>query len=660
MDSPPEQSSNTVPWRHSLRTRVVVGGGVIQALLLLGLALLLYLGARGELLHNSRKETAGLAQQTARGLQAVLDSVQVSGRILAANVGAAGRQPFALRSLLLGTLSGDGDIAGATVIIEPGAFKDAQEAFVWHVERNGDRLKDLGNADLAVDYRGTGWYRRTLADDVAWWSEPYADGDVGTRWLTTYNLPLHLPGDAAGTSKPIGMVSVDVPVGRLQAIVRELPASTGLQARLLSPEGMFVIHPDPSVALRRNVAVQVERRRPDLKPLAEAAAAHRPLSFQHTAADGGRFTTHAIPVGDTGWTFALSASEDFMLVGLNRVARVTAAVATLGLLAWLVLTARFARALSRPIEDITDSAQHFQRGEFDYPLRHLEREDEVGVMARALDAARTSIGTQMTQIEQMTAARERMQSELEIAREIQQAMLPSGRTFDRAHSHLEAFALLEPAKTVGGDFYHFFETEPGLLWFAIGDVSDKGVPAALFMARAVSVLEIAARRSTRPDTILSLAALRLAENNDTCMFATLLCGLIELDSGEYRLASAGHEPPLLVDADGSVTPLPLQSGPPLGIEPEASFPVLSGRMTAGQTLLGYTDGVTDALDPQQRSYGVERLARALRSGRSASEQCLAVSGELRRFIGDADAFDDVTLLAIRLRQEPSSAESASR
>lgn len=650
MESPSQQRFDTVSWRHSLRTRVLAAGVVIQAALLFGLALLLYLGARAELLHNSRKETAGLAQQTARGLQATLESVQVSGRILAANVAATGHQPFALRSLLLGTLSGDGDIAGASVILEPGAFKDAREAFVWHVERVGDRIKDKGNAELSFDYRDTAWYRRTLADDVAWWSEPFPDRSVGNHWLATYNLPLHLPGDAAG-ARPIGMVSVDVPIARLQAIVRELPASTGLQAFLISPEGLFVLHPDPTVALRRNVALQAARRRPDLQPLAAAAAAHRPAAFQHVDPDGGRFITHVVPVGDTGWTFALSASEDFMLAGLNRVAQVSAIAALIGLLVWLALSARFARALSRPIEDITDSAQHFRRGEFDYPLQHLERADEVGVMARAFDAARTSIGTQMTQIAQMTAARERMQSELEIAREIQQAMLPSGRTFDRAQSHLEAFALLEPAKTVGGDFYHFFETEPGLLWFVIGDVSDKGVPAALFMARAVTVLEVAARRHhAAPDDILVAASARLAENNVTCMFATVLCGLIDVDSGIWSLASAGHEPPLLLHADGRREVLPLESGPPLGIEAQDGYPVAHGRIEAGQTLLGYTDGVTDALDRDGRGYGLERLLAALQPELGAAAQCQSLLADLRRFTGsETEPFDDITLLAIRLR-----------
>lgn len=142
----------------------------------------------------------------------------------------------------------------------------------------------------------------------------------------------------------------------------------------------------------------------------------------------------------------------------------------------------------------------------------------------------------------------------------------------------------------------------------VGDVSDKGVPAALFMARAVSVLEIAARRHTRPDAILIAASTRLAENNEPCMFATVLCGVINVVSGEYWLASAGHEPPLLIDLDGTVRPLPLETGAPLGIEPQLAYPVLQGRMSAELNAAGLY---------RWRDRGDGRTRRQLRAGAAA-------------------------------------------
>nr|WP_228729128.1 MULTISPECIES: SpoIIE family protein phosphatase [Xanthomonas] len=647
---PPQTSvAARMPWRRSLRMRVLLAATAVLVALLTVLGTVFYLGARAELVEAARTEVDGLTEQTARSLAALLDSVQVSGRTLAASSSGVGLQPFNLRALLLATLTGDPDIGAARLIIAPRTQKAGDSGFVWYVHRSGTRIAEKSALELGYDYRAMPWYLRTQREGRAWWSEPYLDANGGGLY-TSYNLPLRRPGDAPDTA-PVGMVSVDLPLQHLREIIDQLPRDIGIQTMLLSPEGLLVFSPDPALNLRHSLTAYVARSRPDLRPLQRAVAAGQPISFSHTAPDGERFLTHSAAVGRSGWTFVLSASEGYVLAGLNWLAAWVALAALLGALVWWWLMRRITRKLTRPIEELTDTAEHFRRGEFEYPLQHIERDDEVGVMARAFDSARDAIRHHIAEIGEMTAARERMHSELQIAREIQQAMLPSGRTFDRASSHLETCAWLEPAKAVGGDFYHFVETEPGLLWFVVGDVSDKGVPAALFMARAVSVLEIAARRYTRPDAILIAASTRLAENNETCMFATVLCGLINVVSGDYWLASAGHEPPLLIDIDGKARPLPLETGAPLGIEPQESYPVLQGRMSAGQTLLGYTDGVTEAMDERGASYGLERLLTALHPRRSAAAQCKAVIANIARFTGTADPYDDITLLAIRLRQE---------
>ena len=206
---------------------------------------------------------------------------------------------------------------------------------------------------------------------------------------------------------------------------------------------------------------------------------------------------------------------------MHRLDRIALAVALASLVALLValwLVRRYSSALAEPIEKLTDSAHDFSQGRFDQPIPYVQRDDEVGVMARAFDAARDSIRDQMHEIGQMASARQKLESELSIARDIQQSMLSAGRGFDTGHMHVEAHALLEPATAVGGDFYQFSELEPGVMWFVVGDVSDKGIPAALFMARTLTVLEQMARRHGTPDRILSFASIRLAENNETCTF----------------------------------------------------------------------------------------------------------------------------------------------
>ena len=639
-----------VRWRDSLRTRMVLWSSVINAGLLLLTALAFYLGARALIVQNARAEADSLARQTVRSLEATLESVQVSGRTLAASATGVGAQPANLRSLLVASLAGDPDIAGAMIIVEPGLLPGDADGFTWYIRRDGARLVEQSVADLGYDYKVMPWYQRTVSAAGPWWGEPYANAATAGEFFATYNLPLRPPG-AAADAPAVGMVSLDVPLERLAALVGGLNGA-GLRPMLFSPEGLAVVHPDPEVQMRRSAAELVgQPGGEDLAPLAAAIATRTAASFESRDADGEVLATLVMPVADSAWTFALATSDQHFLHRLDRVALAVALASLLALLVALWLARRYSGAIAAPIEQLTDSAHHFSEGDFDYPLPYVERGDEVGVMARAFDAARGSIKEQMHEIGVMAGARQKLESELSIARDIQQSMLPAGRAFDTGHMHVEAHALLEPASEVGGDFYQFSELEPGVLWFAIGDVSDKGIPAALFMARTLTVLEQQARRHGSPEKILAAASVRLAENNETCMFATVLCGRLDVASGRLRLASAGHEPPLLLQADGSAALLAVPAGSPLGFEPSDNFPLYEGTLAAGATLLGYTDGVTEAFDLEHRAYGSERLLRVLRAGDNAEAACQRVLEDVRRHAGQAPQSDDITILAISRRRD---------
>ncbi|MDH5835085.1 SpoIIE family protein phosphatase [Luteimonas kalidii] len=647
MDRDPTPSID-LRWHHSLRTRMALWSGLLNAVLVLATTLAFYLGARMLVVHNARVEAQALTRQGALNLEAILDSVQVSGRTLAAGATGVGAQPLHLRSLLLASLAGDPDIAGAMIIVEPGRLAPDDPGFTWYIRRDGERLVERSVQDLGYDYRAMPWYVRTLQSTGAWWSEPYANAATAGADFTTYNLPLRLHGDGA-LAPALGMVSLDVPVARLlDGLLQSTPDEAGLQPMLFSPGGLAVLHPDPELRMRQRLEVLVENGRADLVPLAQAQARGETVEFEHEdPASGESFLTQAAPVGDSGWTFATSASESFILRQLREVAQWVALIGLLALLPALVLVRRYTGRLLQPIEDLTESARHFASGEFDYPLPHIGRRDEVGVMARAFNTARGSIKRQLREIEAMAGARQKLESELGIAREIQQSMLPHARMIEHGGMRMDLCAVLEPAKAVGGDFYQFSELDGGALWFSIGDVSDKGVPAALFMARTATVLEGQARRLGSPGAILAAASGRLVEGNETCMFATVLCGRLEIDSGRCLLASAGHDAPVLVHADGRIETLALEAGPPLGFEVFDGFVVRESWLPEGATLVAWTDGITEAFDADDTGYGDERLHRALVPGEAADQTCRRLLQDVQHFVAGAAQSDDITVLAIR-------------
>lgn len=640
--------AGVVHWRHSLRTRIALWSGLINIVLILLLAMVTAWFARREIFEDARRDTVASAQEAAERLNYSLDGVAVTTRGVSDMVANSNLDPEELTTMLRAMVRATPGCAGGLVALEPGP--GLPQAYVRYVGADG---RDRDFIADGFDYRAQGWYQRTLSAPDGWWSEPYRNHTAGDVWMVTYNRPLRPSGRGVMTR---GMVSLDIPLAVLSEHFESLAHLPGWRVSLVAPAGTLAANPDVSVEDNLTLEQFIRRSgRVDLLPAAEAARLRQPLHLTHTDALSGetRFTVIE-PVGKSGWSLLVAQSYGLILDRLNRALMLLLGVGAVLALLCTLLVRKLAKRISLPVESIAASAATLAQGQYDRPVPFCRRPDEVGLMARTLEYARTSIQQQLRAIEEMGAARQKLESELAIAREIQLAMLPPGRVIDRDDRHLEAFGVLEPAKAVGGDFYGFIDGDDDGLWFAVGDVSDKGVPAALFMARTVTVLEVAARSGGTPSQVLAEASARLVVGNDTCMFATVLIGRIDVRSGQCALASAGHDAPVLLHADGRSELLPIASGPPLGFEITAEFPVWHGRLPPGATLVAYTDGVTEAFDPQQQAFGMERLLAGLRAELSAQQQCEQLIARVHAFAHPAAQSDDITVLAMRLRQDPRS------
>jgi sigma-B regulation protein RsbU (phosphoserine phosphatase) len=244
-------------------------------------------------------------------------------------------------------------------------------------------------------------------------------------------------------------------------------------------------------------------------------------------------------------------------------------------------------------------------------------------------------------------ARQKLENELDVARGLQRSMLANER-FALPGGDGALAALLRPARAVGGDLYDYSLLDGNKLLLVLGDVSDKGVAAALFMVRALTLLRSFAPKVPDPGNLLSLVNVALCRDNDTFMFVTLACCIIDLETMQWSFASGGHEPPLVL-GQGDPYFLELEAGPALGLLDDAVFPVHRGQLAPGSTLLLYTDGVTEAEDSSQDCYGTERLLRAAEKLKSASPGDLVegISADVVEFVGCYEQSDDLTMLALR-------------
>jgi serine phosphatase RsbU (regulator of sigma subunit) len=245
---------------------------------------------------------------------------------------------------------------------------------------------------------------------------------------------------------------------------------------------------------------------------------------------------------------------------------------------------------------------------------------------------------------------ERLHQELELARDIQMSFLPS--RFDGfAGNDPELFAKVHPAREMSGDLYDFFPLPDGRLAFFIGDVSGKGMPAALFMVAVRTLIRHLTPSASSPADLLTRLHKALATDNPTNLFVTLLHGVYDARGGAVVLARGGHPPPLLRRANGMVEALSLHPGTLVG-SPILDLQAADTRLTLrpGETLIGYTDGFTEAFAPDREMFGVERLCEALGGPRTALplEECAAhASAAVKRFTGQEEQQDDQTLLLLR-------------
>jgi phosphoserine phosphatase RsbU/P len=210
-------------------------------------------------------------------------------------------------------------------------------------------------------------------------------------------------------------------------------------------------------------------------------------------------------------------------------------------------------------------------------------------------------------------------------------------------------AALRPAKAVGGDFFNFELIKDDQLFFVIGDVSGKGVHAALFMAIANTLIQTAVRTGLKPDEVLGVANRQLSRNNEACMFVTVFCGVVDLGSGALTFANGGHDPPYLVDHAQRVTQVEQGSGPLLGLNPDAEYSSQTLRLEPGDVLFLYTDGVTEAMDRDGRFFGESRLRSYLGNRRNPTEREIVdgILDQLEAFADGAPQSDDITVLALR-------------
>ena len=291
--------------------------------------------------------------------------------------------------------------------------------------------------------------------------------------------------------------------------------------------------------------------------------------------------------------------------------------------------------------DMQNIRTAMNRGAFDFVTKPLDFDDLKVTIERTL--------RHMVQWREALSSRDKLvalQNELDVANKIQQSVLPTG--FPSSESY-EVAANMQPARNVGGDFFDIMRLENRRLGLAVADVSDKGVPAALFMMSSITQLKGAAIGIGEPGGVLSEVNDLLNEDNETAMFVTVLYAVYNPESGVITYANGGHNPPVIIHTDGSSTMLPMTGGIALGVAPGFRYEQSTFNLGPGETIVLYTDGVTEAMNAHGDEFGVDRLRQLFEGAppRHPKEAVDAILEAVHAFAGDTPQSDDITCLTLR-------------
>jgi sigma-B regulation protein RsbU (phosphoserine phosphatase) len=642
LSSPPTRGFRSLTARLIVWTLLAVGG-VYFATLAVSNAL-----ARRMAMAAAEREAVNETEAAVSRVEDLLHSIEERTLALGEALSVLGPRDADVDPLLRRFVQGNRDLYGAAIAWVPGPGGE-RRALYYHWAAGGEsRLLAANLASESYRYWERPWFEGPLAAGGPLWTEPYRDEGGGDASMVTFSVPFGGPGGA-----PAGVVTADVRLQRLDSIVKEVELGEGGFGLVLSRSGVVIAASQgrASAAPRAVLEEASPGNRARLEPIVKKMVAGE-KGFARVEIEGVPFRLTYRPLSRAGWSLAALYPEEEFLAEVGRLRIVQGLLALGGLLLLVLVVVVLSRRLTRPLGALAASADQIARGDLDAELPPVESRDEVGALAGAFLHMRDALKEYIRNLQETTAAKERLESELKVARRIQSDMLPRPVAGGRDEG-FELGATLVSARQVGGDLYDHF-LDAGRVFFLVGDVSGKGIAAALFMARAKTVFETVASREADPAALLATVNRSLCRDNDAGMFVTAVAGVLDLASGDLAFSVAGHEPPVLVPAEGVPELVPVEGGRVLGLIEASEFPVNRLRLGRGDAVVLYTDGVSEAQDAAGGFFGLERLVAATAglSHEAAPALTDGVLKAVRDFAGGAPQSDDITILTLRYLGSP--------
>ncbi len=529
------------------------------------------------------------------------------------------------------------EIYGSCLAFKPHGFDPELTAYAPYFYRSerGTEFVQLGTADY--NYFQWDWYRepRDLGEPL--WTEPYFDEGGGNTLMTTYSVPFRKD------DLFWGIATIDIALTQLLIETKAIVAGRTGYAMIITRSGRFLAYPDPAVIMKASLQES------------NLTLAQRMMGgeegFQNTREPlrGRNAWVAFAPIQAGGFSLAIVYPENEVLAGAFDLQQEQLALGVIGLAALFAALFFVAKSVSRPISELSLAAQEVAEGNLDQRLEIDAPFEEVRHLTLAFNKMTRDLQMRMQELRYTTTVKERIEGELSAARSIQMSLIPKRFPAFPERREIDLHALVKPAREVGGDFYDFHLIEDDWLCFFIGDVSGKGVPAALFMAVTKTLLKASSSKPGAAGEMLAKVNNELCDQTDSGMFVSLIYAMLDLRTGALELGNAGHPSPFILGGDGVVTPMDTRRNVALGAIGQLDYQITHAQLAPGDALFLYTDGVTEALNSAQQFYTPARLQIALKDLATLPTEKITrgVVQDVQAFSAEREQSDDISVMAVR-------------
>lgn len=591
-----------------------------------------------------------LADKIVANVEKELLQVQIIPHQLAQIIELGIVEPDSVMSLLKRVMHEYPVLNGVQVAYEPYFFPERGEFFAPYVQRGERGLHTRMLGETGYRYYYFDWYQVPARLQSPHWSEPYF-GEIGQTIMTTYSVPFYYT--SGGNSTFAGIVAVDITLDHLTGLILETEILQTGYAFMMSRNGLLLAHYNKEYIMHESIfSIAEEMNLPELREMGRLMIQGGQYFGNYVLRRNGKELTiyyTSLPLNQ--WIVAVVYPNQEMFAGLHQMSFVMTLLVVIGL---FMLALTVYQVVSRQIQPLTrfaESARELAQGNFHAELPCVTTNTEMKELYDSFCHMQQELITYIDDLKRTTAEKEAIESQLRIARDIQLSMVPRNFPAFPELPQIDLYATLQSAREVGGDLYNFFMIDNDHMAFTIGDVSDKGVPAALFMAMTNTLIKTNALSGLTPAEVLRKTNMELCHDNEQCMFVTLFFGILNIHTGQIRYANAGHNPFILVVGQNEAFYQKMESGMVLGVFDQADFVNETLNLEPNQTLFVYTDGVTEAMDRSHTQFGEEKLLDIIREfGYLATTELInKTMEEIASFVKGHEQSDDITILALRFK-----------